>query len=717
MKLKSIKHDLPKINKSIIVSERKIKDSFNNQKKKKISSVDIDKHRLFRKRIIRLKEQKMKDIINTNKTKFFNNENSLSSLSPIKSTTKDEKNSTCINFDIPHLLRKNNSDIFSNSKDFSVTNNFNTTFIKKQKDKEKRYFLNAYRDLKLNYSKYLYIKNNEVFLRFIINRFVTNKKISHQLNKNNINNNQNIRKIYCVMQNSIITNYNDIPGNFFNIPTYSIIKTMELEKRQKLYQNLLKRLTAKFECKRKITSIFSPNKELITDLLDIKKEFKYIYVSQTIICKSISVVISPNFINLYNNEFQDFLLGIRKSTYILKKNFIMRKRKNKYKIKNITKGIKSKYEKLKPHYSFSAGENEIDNINYLYYSDDEEKKNQIEKDKNCYINKEGCLKNDFFLYLNEREIGDKLKSLKSNLYFKTPFKLKESYDNFRISFEKLLSKFRQEVKQKFGLNPKNFNTEKPSKKNKNYDFSDMDNKFEKLFLQKNFEKIQLNKKFNKKSITNVDKKVNKQYSYFLSYNIPRIVPNPKIRKKFFEIFGEFKDLISIALSLKQNDFILKNGLDFDTFWNCIPEIQDEREFFAKKLFTHMNKSNSSLLNIQDFLKGMNFIKNSDLSEKLELYMNSMDIPNANRINFKDAVKISMQSLLKHLDENMNYKNADSVLNDLSLFLASYIFDLCGVDKNKSINIEDLKKIINKYNEENYDGDRNDLKYLQMFCGI
>jgi hypothetical protein len=34
MKLKSIKHDLPKINKSIIVSERKIKDSFNTQKKK-----------------------------------------------------------------------------------------------------------------------------------------------------------------------------------------------------------------------------------------------------------------------------------------------------------------------------------------------------------------------------------------------------------------------------------------------------------------------------------------------------------------------------------------------------------------------------------------------------------------------------------------------------------------------------------------------------------
>ena len=723
MKPKSIKHNLPKINKSIFVKEKNLRESVTKPKVTP-NDINIDNHRLFRKRIIRLKEQKMKDLINRNKHKFFDNEISLSSISPLKSTTRDNKNSTFFNSEKPKFFKRNNSEISFNTKEPSFLNSFNRTFIKKQKDKEKRLFLNDYRDLKLNYSKYFYIKNNEVFLRYVINRFVTNKKISHQYNNNN-NNNQNIRKIYFVMQNTIILNYNDIPGFFLNIPSYNLIKTMELEKRQKLYQNLLKRLTAKFESKRKITSLFSPNKELITDLLEIKKDFKFIYVSPTIICKSISIVISPNFINLYNNQFQDFLLGIRKSTYILKKNYIMKKQKNKFRIKNITKGIKSKYEKLKLHYSFSAGENDIENINYLYYSDDEEKKNIIEKDKNNYLNininnnnNNYSLKNDFFLYLNEREIGEKLKSLKNNLYYKTPFKLKESYDNFTINFEKLLSRFRQEVKEKYGLNQKNFNSENASKKNKNYDFSDMAQKFEKLFLQKNFERIKLNKKFNKKKITNIDKKVNKQYSYFVSYNIPKIVPIPNSRKKFFQIFGEFKDLISIALSLNQNDFILKNGLDFDSFWNCISEIQDEREFFAKKLFTHMNKSNSSLLNIEDFINGMNFIKNSNLNEKLDLYMNSMDIPNVNQINFKDAVKISMQSLLKNIgDGNINFKNAESILNDLSIFLASYVFNLIGVDKNKSINIEDLKRIINKSKEKNYKGDNKDLEYLEMFCGI
>jgi hypothetical protein len=53
------------------------------------------------------------------------------------------------------------------------------------------------------------------------------------------------------------------------------------------------------------------------DLLDIKKNFKFIYASPTIICKSISIVISPNFIDLYHNEYQDFLFGIKKNILIL----------------------------------------------------------------------------------------------------------------------------------------------------------------------------------------------------------------------------------------------------------------------------------------------------------------------------------------------------------------------------------------------------------------
>ena len=689
MRPKSVIRNLPMINKSKIYEE-------------------ISNHHLFRQRIVKLKAQRMKDIIQRNHNTFFNKESSISSISQIK----DKKNNINLSsINIPHMFKRNTSDIFSKSKESSSINKkFFPILLKKSDNDPKRYFLNTYRDLKINYSKYFYIKNNEAFLKYIINRFINNTKLSPQLD-NYIN--QNYRKIYVILQNSIVTNYNDIPGFFINIPNYNLMQALSYKKRQKLYENLLKKLPSKFKSVRKITSLFSPNKDTITDLLEIKNEFKFIYASPTSICKSISIVLSPNFIDLYHNEYQDFILGIKKNNFNLNK-----KRKNKIKIKNITKGIRAKYEKLKPHYSFSAGENDIENINYLYYSDNEEEKNKIEKIKNKYLNKKHFLKNDFFIYLNEQEIDAKLKLLKENINFKTPFKLKESYDNFNIeiNYEKILSRFRQELFKKYDLNPKKYFCENNSKKNRDFDFGDVEDIFTKLFLKK--EKVQLNKKINKKIFTNTDKRVNKQYSYLISYNIPKIIKDPNLRKILFEIFIQFKDLLSIALSLRKNDFILKKGIDFDTFWNCIKEVQNEKEIFAERIFTYMNKSNSSLLNIEDFIKGMLFLKNAKLNEKLDIYVHSMEIENLNKINFEDAVKISKKSILKKLDGIVG-KNINLVLNELSTFLASFVFEVIGCEKNKSINLDDLKKIIIKSyeNDNKIKIDKQDIGYLEMFFGI
>jgi hypothetical protein len=128
-------------------------------------------------------------------------------------------------------------------------------------------------------------------------------------------------------------------------------------------------------------------------------------------CKSISIIIAPSFISLYNNEYQEYLLRIKEINYNKEKMRLNKRQKNKLKVRNIIRGIKPEFEKLKPHYSFSAGENEIENINYFYYSDDEEKKSVINKDIKNYLNNKNFLKNDFFLYLNERETNDKLEQL------------------------------------------------------------------------------------------------------------------------------------------------------------------------------------------------------------------------------------------------------------------------------------------------------------------
>ena len=695
---------LPKISKSILVKENLLKDSFYNRSSS-YSCADIQHHRLFRKRIVRLKEQKMKYIIDRNKSKFFNQESSISELSSIRSN-KDEKIPTF--FDVPKMNKKNDTDNIFISKEDSGFNGYKSFYFKRTKPKFKYYFLQEQNKIKINNSKYFYMKNDELFLKFIIDNALKNKRIQSKIIPN-----KNTRKIYAVMQNTIVTNYLDIPGYFFEIPKISILKTYDTEKRQNLYQNLLTQLTKLFKCNRKIESIFTPNKDIILDLIDIKYEYKFIYVSQTIMCKSISIIIAPSFISLYNNEYQEYLLRIKEINYNKEKMRLNKRQKNKLKVRNIIRGIKPEFEKLKPHYSFSAGENEIENINYFYYSDDEEKKRVINKDIKNYLNNKNFLKNDFFLYLNDRETNGKLEQLNDNLNYKNTFSLKESYDSFKINFQKLLSRFSQELKKKYGLNPKNFNSPNNQNKNENYDFSDLDSKFDNLFIRKRGTKKNVNKKFIQKNFTSVDKKVDKKYSHLVLYNIPILMDkyNATSRKKFFEIFIQFKDLLSIALALKKNEMILKNGLDFDTFHYCLAEIQNQNSNFAKNLFAFMNKSNSSLLNIEDFMNGMNYIKHTELSDKVDIYLNSMNILHNGQINFKDAVKVSTYSVLKNLGKEIKNKKNNLVLNELGTFLASYIFELVGCEPNKNMILENLKKTVDK------NSNNQNIEYLEMFFGV
>lgn len=691
--------NLPKINKAVWIKDKKVQKIV-----KRSISADIQEHPLFIKRIKRLKDQKMKDLTEKYKTKIFinNDKNEASSfltksykineLSPIKKN-KNGKN-------LSNTVRKYDSEKLI----------INENYMKKLRNRiyqNKIKGSNSYifnRDIKLNYSKYLYIKNDENFIKYMIHKFIDKKYIAPK--------NKKSRSIYAIMQGSIVITYNDIPGHFINIPISEEIKKIDAENRQKIFQHLLKKLTTIFGCKRNITSIFLPNKELILDLTDIKEEHKYIYLSQTIICKGISIVLSPIFINLYKKEYQGYInykkIKNEKLKLFLNKKLKGKKKKN-FKIERLTKGITAKREKLKNHYSFSSGENEIENIKYVYYSDNEEKKEEINKkifDK-CF------LKNDFYLLTNESDVDKKLKLLKNSLNYKSSFKLKESYDKYKISFEKILNRFRNDIHKKYSLNPKNFNSMNSIKDNDNYDFQDLDGKYENLYLKKKGEKKKIINMPKHATFCNIDKKVNKQYSYFISYNIPKLLDKYKKynRKKLFDIFIQFKDLIALSLSLNQNELILKNGLDFDTFMNCIFEIQDEEYDFAKNLFSHINKSDSPLLNIEDFIKGMYFIKNSDLTEKLELFSNSLDISNKKEINFQEAIKISKNSILKYLDEKYQNKYKDLILKELSEYLANFIFQLVGIKKNECINIERLKKFI-KENRDN-----KNIRYLEMFYGV
>ena len=142
-------------------------------------------------------------------------------------------------------------------------------------------------------------KNEDFFIKYFLERYIDNRNIS-PIDKNH-------RVIYIILEGTIIINYNNIHGHFINIPTIEELKKLNKEKRMSILENLFQKLKEKFDCRKPIKSIFSPDKEPLLDILDIKDEFKYIYISQSINCKGISIVSTPIIIELYNTEFKDYI--------------------------------------------------------------------------------------------------------------------------------------------------------------------------------------------------------------------------------------------------------------------------------------------------------------------------------------------------------------------------------------------------------------------------
>ena len=639
-------------------------------------------------------------------------------LSPIKKNViKDNKLNSIENYKYIHkTFRKENS--FKNSEELNKINSFFKKNTKNINHKNKILYLNKKKYNSMSYlnvnndniNKVKYLKftcddknkllsikrkfkNEDLFVKYIIERFIDKKHIAPVDGKH--------RVIYIILSGTFIINDYSIKGHFINIPTIKELKILTKEKRQKILEKILIQLQNVFGFKKPITSIFSPNKELITDLIDIKNEYKYIYISHTIICKGLSLISTPNFIEIYNTKFKEYLNQIKNINEVKKKINI---NINNFKIRKINRGIKPQREKLKSHYSFTSGENEIESNEYIYYSDAEERKNSALKE----INDKCSFKNDFFIYIYEKRIEKKIKNLKNKLNFKKAFNLKKSYDNYTVSFDKLINKYQKELSKKLGINPVSFDSKKEQ-----FDFQDLDTQYEKLYLKRRHKKSALNQKLNNKFYYNIDKNVNKYYSHFVLYNIPKLLNEYKTytRQRLFEIFTQFKDLMALSFSLNKKEFILKNGIDFYTFWNCIEELAEEREIFARNLFSQINKSNLSVLSIEDFIKGMYFIKNSEITEKLEIFLKSLDISGKGEINFKEAIEISKESILRNIVDQNTGKESSLILNELSNFFANFVFKLVGVEKDKCLKISDLKNAIIQGNQEN-----NGVEYLEMFCG-
>ena len=575
------------------------------------------------------------------------------------------------------------------------------------------------------------------FEKYLIEKFIKNKKYQLE-NKNELNPNK--RNIYIILDGDLIINDNYIKGVFIEMPFSREIRLLNNEQKKLIFTNILKKAQNIFNTKKPIINIFSPNKQYLSNLNDIKDSYEYLYVSQNIVCFGLSILTTRPLMKIYDTDFKNKLKENEEKIKekklqekLFKKKFL--NIKHIYKIKEVIYGIRPKYEIYKPHYSFAEGENYLENVDYVIYSDDEERRKSKEKKilKNCY------LKNDFFLYLNENDIKKRTQELKKNLNFTDTYNLKTNYMKFKPNFDNLLARYKKEIYQQLNINPKIFKVDPIEAKIDSHNLEFPDNKLNNLFIsrknpnKRNFQKpIRIKKPKNKYGDININQSIDdtkytydpfyhnlhrnvcKYYNPLILYNIPKLLKEFKnfTRKRIYELYAKYKDLITMAYSKYKSKFILQNGVDLDTFWKCLDTFSGEAKEFTTKIFNQINRREVCFLSMEDFLTGMYYMKNSDLSQKLDLFLKMLDKSGKGLISFNEAVDICKESIQRSFGEKEDDdKNDSTALNQMSEFFAGFVFQLIGVDKKNNLEIETLRKaIISKESE------LNQFEYLEMFCG-
>ena len=626
----------------------------------------------------------------------------------------------------------------------SVNNSFveDTNNDAKNKDK-KRVFKNLMNPRKTVYDLlYLFnpknmiklwpkFKNKEQFEKYIIEKFVRYKK-KHLEEKNELDINK--RNIYIILDGDIIINEKYIKGFFIEIPKITELNSLNNDQRKIIFKSILEKSQNIFKTKKPLINIFSPDKQYISNIYEIKANFEYLYVSPNMVCVGASVLTTRPLMKIYENYFLNYLKEKDKQKEIQKKlrqKFLfMDKFRHIYRIKNLTCGIKTKYEKYKPHYSFAEGENNIENVDYVIYSDDEDRKKSKEKD----ILNNRYLKNDFFLYINENDIKKKTSELKKNLTFTETYNLRKHYKEYKPDFDNLLEKYKKEIYHQLRINPKIFIVDPIDSKINSHNLEFPDDKLENLYIsrhnqkRKNFRLFQQNylrKQPKHKQIKdpkythdpfyhNLARDVNKYYNPLILYNIPKLLKEFKnfTRKRIYELYSKYKDLITMAYTKNKDKYILQNGVDFDTFWRCIDTFSDEKKEFATKIYNQINRREICFLSMEDFLSGMYYMHNTDLTRKLELFLKMLDKSGKGSISFNEAVEICKESIQRSFGEKGDEGTKDkTALNQMSEFFAGFVFQLIGIDKRNNLEIDVLRKaVISKENE------LNEFEYLEMFCG-
>lgn len=553
--------------------------------------------------------------------------------------------------------------------------------------------------------------------------------------------------VYVIIDGSVIISQQHIPGEFIEIPNRRYLSLLNTKKeRLEKYYEFLTKCKDIFNSKIPFTHVFLLNGIPIFDLIDIPDDDNCIYISKTMLCQGIHIFkeekITKSKLQTENIiEEEDLkLLKFKPAKRIKVEKFdlakFIRKRK-KQKINNIESKLKlfktiKKQKQYINDQSFTAGYSDK-HINeyeeYKYYSDDNHKRRKIPN----YLSLTYPSKLSSVIHLHTMQLNDKIKELikRKDNKIKHIYSTRPNESTIK-GLNKLIQIYNELRSKRYNIT---IHQHKRPHKNRTVEEEIHDNEIAmmKCFLKKmklfripidngiefNSDLFQQNKQkqntYVYKNIRNAhnfisfsEYKIEKYYPDLISFNIPHFLNAfPKLkRRELFEIFVEFKTLLKICVIINKNLKLIKEGIDFDTFYNCILQMNSQGKEMTKKIFNTINTLNSKYVNWEELMNGLLTLKNKDLNDKLDLFLRIIDSDGNGYLSFEEVYSLSIDSLSRQLSKGKEMNENDIVITLLADYFAKLIFQLVGRPINEEIPITEIKAKI-------YEGGQA-AEYLQMF---
>ena len=221
--------------------------------------------------------------------------------------------------------------------------------------------------------------------------------------------------------------------------------------------------------------------------------------------------------------------------------------------------------------------------------------------------------------------------------------------------------------------------------------------------------VEKNKAVTRNIIQYSDWNIEKYYPDLISFNIPKILRTfPKLkRRQFYEIFVEFKTLLKICVTINKNTKLIKEGIDFETFYYCNHQMKSQGTELAKKIFRTINSLNSKYINWEEYMNGMLTLKNRDLNDKIDLFLKVIDTDSNGKLSFEEVYSISIESLSRSFDNKKKQENDyDEIVKILADYFARLIFQLVNMPITQEIPMDLIRQKICEGGKE--------ASYLEMF---